>query len=164
MSNPREQKTIDLHEIENREWRESLDYVLQEQGADRVRELLRQLQVRAQEQGVNIPFTANTPYINSIPTSQEPVFPGNQQIERRIKSIIRWNAMAMVVRANRESEGIGATFPPLPRLQRCGRSVSITSGAVVPMIFSAIWFTFKVMPLQAYTPGHSRRSSDGAGS
>ncbi len=96
-----------LHEIENAEWRESLDYVLQEQGPERVKSLLRILQTRAQEQGVSIPFTANTPYINTIPKSKEPVFPGNRELERRIKSIVRWNAMAMVVRANRERPGIG---------------------------------------------------------
>ncbi|MFO7653480.1 MAG: pyruvate dehydrogenase (acetyl-transferring), homodimeric type [Candidatus Krumholzibacteriia bacterium] len=96
-----------VREIENREWRESLDYVLREQGPDRVREILRLLQSRAQRRGVSIPFTANTPYINSIPREQQPVFPGNRDIERRIKSIIRWNAMAMVVRANRELAGIG---------------------------------------------------------
>jgi len=93
--------------IENREWRESLDYVLREQGPDRVRQILRLLQTRAQEQGVSIPFTANTPHINTIPQDQQPVLPGNREIERRIKSIIRWNAMAMVVRANRELAGIG---------------------------------------------------------
>jgi len=96
-----------LTDIENAEWRESLDYVLQTQGEERVRELLRLLQVRAQEQGVSIPFTANTPYINTIPRDKQPNFPGNREIERRIKSIIRWNAMAMVVRANREHSGIG---------------------------------------------------------
>jgi len=94
-------------EIENTEWRESLDYVLHEQGSARVLEILRLLQTRAQEQGVSIPFTANTPYINTIPRNRQPVFPGNREIERRIKSIIRWNAMAMVVRANRELPGIG---------------------------------------------------------
>ncbi len=96
-----------LQDIENAEWRESLDYVLQTQGEERVRQVLRLLQIRAQEQGVSIPFTANTPYINTIPRDQQPVFPGNRDIERRIKSIIRWNAMAMVVRANREVNGIG---------------------------------------------------------
>jgi pyruvate dehydrogenase E1 component len=96
-----------LHEIENAEWRESLDYVLREQGPERVKHLLRLLQTRAQEQGVSIPFTANTPYINTIPKSKEPVFPGNRELERRIKSIVRWNAMAMVVRANKERPGIG---------------------------------------------------------
>ncbi len=94
-------------QIENDEWRESLDYVLQQQGPERVQHILRLLQTRAQEHGVSIPFTANTPYINTIPRSKQPVFPGNREFERRIKSIIRWNAMAMVVRANRELPGIG---------------------------------------------------------
>jgi pyruvate dehydrogenase E1 component len=96
-----------LHRIENAEWRESLDYVLKEQGEERVVQLLRLLQTRAQEHGVSIPFTANTPYINTIPAKDQPVFPGNRTLERRIKSIIRWNAMAMVVRANKELPGIG---------------------------------------------------------
>ena len=112
-----------LRAIENREWRESLDYVLQEQGPGRVKQLLRQLQVRAQEQGVSIPFSANTPYINTIPQSQEPIYPGNRELERRIKSIIRWNAMAMVVRANHESAGIGghiSTFASAATLWEVG--------------------------------------------
>ena len=112
-----------LREIENREWRESLDYVLQTAGPERVRQLLRLLQVRAQEQGVSIPFTANTPYINSIPRNRQPVYPGDRDIERRIKSIIRWNAMAMVVRANQESPGIGghiSTFASAATLWEIG--------------------------------------------
>jgi len=112
-----------LHEIENSEWRESLDYVLKEQGPDRVRQILRLLQTRAQEQGVSIPFTANTPYINTIPRGQEPVFPGNRDLERRLKSIVRWNAMAMVVRANRERPGIGghiSTFASAATLWEIG--------------------------------------------
>ena len=107
MATENHKMTEDLLDIENSEWRESLDYVLQTQGEERVRELLRLLQVRAQEQGVSIPFTANTPYINTIPADKQPVYPGNREIERRIKSIIRWNAMAMVVRANRDKIGIG---------------------------------------------------------
>ncbi|PLY02845.1 MAG: pyruvate dehydrogenase (acetyl-transferring), homodimeric type [Desulfuromonas sp.] len=123
MSGQEKKPISTIQEIENREWRESLDYVLQEQGPERVQQILRQLQIRAQEQGVSIPFTANTPYINTIPVSQQPVFPGNREIERRIKSIIRWNAMAMVVRANRESAGIGghiSTFASAATLWEVG--------------------------------------------
>jgi pyruvate dehydrogenase E1 component len=94
-------------EVEDREWLESLDSVLENEGPERVRDLLRQLQVRAQEHGVKTHFSANTPYINTIPADQQPPFPGNRELERRIKSIIRWNAMAMVVRANRTESGIG---------------------------------------------------------
>jgi pyruvate dehydrogenase E1 component len=113
----------ELRQVEDREWRESLDYVLSERGPQRVRELLRLLQTRAQEQGVSIPFTANTPYLNTIPRRQQPSFPGNRELERRIKSLIRWNAMAMVVRANRESPGIGghiSTFASAATLWEIG--------------------------------------------
>ncbi len=96
-----------IRDIETKEWLESLEYVLQSGGAERVRELLHDLDTYAHESGVDLPFTANTPYINTIPPNQQPHFPGGREIERRIKSLIRWNAMAMVVRANREEAGIG---------------------------------------------------------
>ncbi len=98
---------FDLEELETREWLESLEYVLQSSGPERVRELLHDLDTYAHESGVDLPFTANTPYINTIPKNRQPKFPGGREIERRIKSLIRWNAMAMVVRANREEAGIG---------------------------------------------------------
>ena len=100
-------EAAELELTETREWRESLDYVLQQSGPERVARLLRELQVHARKAGVDIPFTANTPYINTIPAEKQPPYPGSREIERRIKSLIRWNAMAMVVRANRESSGIG---------------------------------------------------------
>ena len=93
--------------IENQEWIDSLEDVLDRQGPRRVTELLRLLQVRAQQRGVHFHFTANTPYINTIAAADQPVYPGSREIERRIKSIIRWNAMALVVRANRQQAGIG---------------------------------------------------------
>ena len=93
--------------VEEREWLDSLDYVVKHGGAERVRGLLRALQRRAAEFGIAAPYAANTPYVNTIPQSRQPRFPGQRGIERRIKSIIRWNAMAMVVRANRDESGIG---------------------------------------------------------
>jgi len=97
----------DAAAIETREWLDSLDEVFASQGAGRVCELFQQLSGFAQLKGIELPFTANTPYINSIPASEQPRYPGNRELENRIKSIIRWNAMAMVVRANRNEEGIG---------------------------------------------------------
>jgi pyruvate dehydrogenase E1 component len=97
----------EIEEIETSEWLYSLDYVFEHGGPERVRELLQQLQIRAHKAGVQIPFTANTPYINTIPREKQVPFPGNREIERRIKSLIRWNAMAMVVNANKMEEGIG---------------------------------------------------------
>ena len=97
----------ELEALETREWLESLDYVLQHGGPARVGRLLRELGIHAQKSGVKLPFTANTPYINTIHTSEEVPYPGSREIERRIKSLVRWNAMAMVVRANRLEDGIG---------------------------------------------------------
>ena len=94
-------------DIEIQEWLESLEYVLQDGGPERVKELLNDLDTYAHEAGVELPFTANTPYINTIPKNQQPHFPGGREIERRIKSLVRWNAMAMVTRANRNEPGIG---------------------------------------------------------
>jgi pyruvate dehydrogenase E1 component len=97
----------ELEALETREWLESLDYVLQHGGPARVGRLLRDLGVHAQKNGVKLPFTANTPYINSLHTGEEVPYPGSREVERRIKSLVRWNAMAMVVRANRIEDGIG---------------------------------------------------------
>ncbi len=107
MAEPNNNNVDQIKEQETREWLESLEYVLQTGGPERVKELLHDLDTYAHEAGVELPFTANTPYINTIPKEKQPHFPGGREIERRIKSLIRWNAMAMVVRANRESNGIG---------------------------------------------------------
>jgi pyruvate dehydrogenase E1 component len=89
------------------EWLESLDSVLESSGPDVAREILERLRAHATVSGIDLPFTANTPYANTIPARLEPLFPGNQELERRIKSLIRWNALAMVVRANRVEHNIG---------------------------------------------------------
>jgi pyruvate dehydrogenase E1 component len=94
--------------LETREWVDSLDYVLSQGGPVRAGRLLQQLALHARHAaGVNLPFTATTPYQNTIPSSQQAPFPGSQEMERRIKSLVRWNALAMVVRANKIQEGIG---------------------------------------------------------
>ena len=90
-------------QAEMSEWLESLDYVLAHRTPAQVIKLLQQLQTHAAEAGVGTPFSVNTPYINTISRDQQPPYPGSREIERRIKSIVRWNAMAMVVRANHDS-------------------------------------------------------------
>ncbi len=105
------------------EWFDSLDDLLHRFGRERVQKLLTLLQERAYHRGVHIPFTANTPYINSIPVPDQARFPGDRDLERRIKSIIRWNAMAMVVRANRDYDGVGghiSTFASCATLYEVG--------------------------------------------
>jgi pyruvate dehydrogenase E1 component len=109
--------------FEDGEWRASLEDVHRRQGPERVRGLLARLREYAQGLGVPQSYSANTPYVNTIPASAQPVYPGSREIERRIKSIIRWNAMAMVVRANRESAGIGghiSTFASCATLYEVG--------------------------------------------
>jgi pyruvate dehydrogenase E1 component len=96
-----------LEALETREWLDSLDDVLRHGGSARVGRLLRDLGIHAQKNGTKLPFTANTPYINTIHPEEELPYPGSREIERRIKSLVRWNAMAMVVRANRIEDGIG---------------------------------------------------------
>src|SRR2546425_11350725 len=107
MARPNYPETSETEEIERREWLESLDYVMEEGGPERVEHLLQLLRIHAERDGVRLPYTANTPHINTISAEKEPPFPGSPEIERRIKSLVRWNALAMVVRANREESGIG---------------------------------------------------------
>jgi pyruvate dehydrogenase E1 component len=107
MRNQAAKETSELEAIEQREWRESLDYVIQQGDRGRVQRLLASLRHQARMSGVSLPFTAVTAYVNSIRPEDETPVPGSQEVERRIKSLVRWNAMAMVVRANRASDGIG---------------------------------------------------------
>jgi len=102
---PKDQAELDA--VETREWLESLDYVLQSGGPAKVARLLRELTIHARQSGVKLPFTANTPYINTISADEQVLMPGSPDVERRIKSLVRWNAAAMVVRANKAEEGIG---------------------------------------------------------
>jgi pyruvate dehydrogenase E1 component len=97
----------ELERVETKEWLDSFDYVLQNADRDRIVRLLDALSHRARQYGVRVPFSAVTPYVNTIPADAQQPLPGSQEIERSIKSLIRWNALSMVVRANRISEGIG---------------------------------------------------------
>src|SRR5688572_23540270 len=107
MKNLAPRDASELEATEKREWIDSLDYVIQQGDRGRVQRLLATLRHRARMEGVSLPFTAVTPYVNTIRPEDETPLPGSQEIERRIKSLVRWNAMAMVVRGNRSSEGIG---------------------------------------------------------
>ncbi|MCA9198799.1 MAG: pyruvate dehydrogenase (acetyl-transferring), homodimeric type, partial [Planctomycetales bacterium] len=108
---------------ETKEWLDSLQYILDSKGRDRAQFLLSAMQYKAVQEGVELPLQLTTPYINTIPASKQPPYPGNREIERRIKSIIRWNAMAMVVRANKRFEGLGghiSTFASSATLYEVG--------------------------------------------
>jgi len=88
---------------ETREWLDALHSVLDKEGSDRAHFLIEQLIQQAREEGIDIPYSATTEYINTIPVNRQPHYPGNTDIEIRVRNYIRWNAMAMVVRANRQT-------------------------------------------------------------
>ncbi|MFQ6603933.1 MAG: pyruvate dehydrogenase (acetyl-transferring), homodimeric type [Fidelibacterota bacterium] len=97
----------DLDPEETREWLDSLQSVLDTEGIDRAHYLIEKLTDLARRNGVRKPYSATTAFLNTIPPSQQKPYLGDRALERRIKSLIRWNAMAMVVRANKDSHGIG---------------------------------------------------------
>ena len=92
---------------ETQEWIESIEDALEEHGYERTRFLLETLISFAQSKGARLPFNTSTPFSNTILPGQEPKYPGDRELERKIKSIVRWNAMAMVTKANKETPGIG---------------------------------------------------------
>jgi pyruvate dehydrogenase E1 component len=97
----------DVDPVETREWVDSLDSVLQFEGPERAHHLLSELAREARRKGAPVPYSANTPYLNTIPPEQEPRHPGDRAIEHRIRSYIRWNALAIVLRANKLSSELG---------------------------------------------------------
>lgn len=102
-----EQMFEDLDPQETQEWLESLEAVIKSRGDQRALFLLEALRKYTTRKGLKLPFSANTPYVNSIPYDKQPPFPGDRELERRIKSCVRWNAMSMVVRANSNDSGVG---------------------------------------------------------
>jgi len=97
----------DIDSIETAEWLDSFDAVVDTHGRSRARFLLMKLIERARTMQVDFPATVSTPYVNTIPPFEEPWFPGDEHLERRIRAFIRWNAAVMVVRANMRTDGIG---------------------------------------------------------
>ena len=148
----------DIDTTETREWQEALDDVIAAHGEERASFLLQRLLDHAYRRTVPLP-APTTPYVNTIPASEQPPFPGDREIERRIKSIIRWNAMAMVVRANQRARRASAgTSRPTPRRRPCTRSASTTSSAAAARAASAAtWSTSRATPRPASTPAPSSK-------
>ena len=106
-------KPQDVDPQETQEWLDALDAVIETEGVERAHYLLEKLIDKSRRSGANLPYSANTAYINTIPPELEVRSPGDQLMESRIRSLIRWNATAMVTRANRDNSGLGghiATF------------------------------------------------------
>jgi pyruvate dehydrogenase E1 component len=123
MLKPKVDAPDDLNPQETSEWVEALDQLVDQSGPDRARYLLESLTERAANLGVQVPLRWNTPYMNTIPPEEEVEKPGNRVIERNIKSLVRWNATAMVVRANKYDANIGghlATYASLATLLEVG--------------------------------------------
>jgi pyruvate dehydrogenase E1 component len=117
------ERVMDLNPQETAEWTEALDQIIDDAGPDRAAYLLDQLAERARANGVDLPIHLNTPYVNTIRPENELPYPGDRAMERRIKSLIRWNAMAMVVRQNKYDAGIGghiSTYASLATLLEVG--------------------------------------------
>src|SRR6185312_6596016 len=113
----------DIDAIETSEWLEALDAVVAHDGLDRARHLLTRVVERAQHSGTGPIASLNTPYVNTIAPEREAQLPGDPALERRLRSIVRWNAMAMVVLANKDNSGLGghiATYGSLATLMEVG--------------------------------------------
>ncbi len=117
------ERVVDLDPQETAEWVEALDQIIDEAGPDRAAYLLDKLTDHARANGAALPVHLNTPYVNTIKPEDEVPYPGDRAMERRIKSLIRWNAMAMVVRQNKYDAGIGghiSTYASLATLLEVG--------------------------------------------
>jgi pyruvate dehydrogenase E1 component len=113
----------DIDPAETEEWLDSLDAVVQQRGQARAQYVMSRLIARARELSIGTPASVSTPYVNTIPPEQEPWFPGDEDLERRIRRYIRWNAAAMVIRANKAADAIGghlSTFASSAALYEVG--------------------------------------------
>src|SRR2546421_583144 len=99
--------SVDIDPVETAEWLEALESVVAHDGPERAGELLDRVVDRARRTGVQAPVAAPTPYVNTIPVERQASYPGDLELEHRIRSMIRWNAMAMVLQANKESSELG---------------------------------------------------------
>ncbi len=100
-------KPQDQDPEETREWLDALKSVLEVEGVGRAHYLIEQLIDTARRSGAHLPYSPNTAYVNTIPATQQPPYPGDREMEKRLEAYLRWNAMAMVVHANKENNGIG---------------------------------------------------------
>ncbi len=114
---------IDNDPQETQEWLDALEAVIEFEGTDRAHYLIEKMMDRARRSGVNLPYSSNTAYVNTIPVSQQIRFPGDQAMEQKLLAYIRWNAMAMVVKANHRPGGVGghlASFASSAKLYDVG--------------------------------------------
>jgi hypothetical protein len=131
----------DLDTQATREWLDALDSVLEFQGATQANFLLDSLISEALRKGAPVPYSATTPYLNTIPMLRQEPYPGDLAVERRIRSMIRWNAAAIVLRANKTSSELGGHIASSSRRRLCTTLVSNTSGTRRANPTVGIWST-----------------------
>ena len=100
----------DVDPIETNDWLASIDSLIREEGIERAQFIIDQVMQQARAGGVSLPSGITTDYVNTIPVSEQPAYPGNLEIERRIRSYIRWNAVMMVLRAQKKDLDLGAVI------------------------------------------------------
>lgn len=142
----------DVDPIETRDWLQAIESVIREEGVERAQYLIDQVLGEARKGGVSVAAgSANRDYINTIPVEDEPAYPGNLDLERRIRSAIRWNAVMTVLRASKKDLDLGATWRPSSLPLRFTRFASTTSSVPVTKKTAAIWFTSRATFLQVFT-------------
>ena len=167
-------KDKDIDPQETQEWLEALDSILEREGVERAHYILEQLVAKARKSGAYLPFSANTAYLNTIPASKEERSPGDPGLEWRIRSLIRWNAMAMVVKANRKSSELGghiASFASSATLydvgfnhffrapsRETGGDLLFVQGHSAPGIYARAYLTGRITAEQLH---HFRQEVDG---
>ena len=147
---------VDPDPIETREWIEALDSVLEFEGAERAHFLLGELIGEGRRRGAPVPYSPNTPYLNTIPPEREDRHPGDRAIEHRLRSLIRWNALAMVLRANKESSELGghiASFQSAATLYDVGQMHFWHA----PRRTAVTWSISRGIRRRGSTPGPSSR-------
>ena len=137
--------------VETGEWIDSLRAVLHHRGPDRAAFLLERLTDEAKRAGVSAPFALNTPYVNTIFPDREERANWDRDIEHRIRSIIRWNAVAIILRANKDSSELGGISPASSLPPRSTTSGSATSGAPHRKSTAATSFTSRGIRDRGFT-------------
>jgi pyruvate dehydrogenase E1 component len=149
----------DIDPQETQEWLDALEAVLENEGTERAHFLIERLVDKARRSGAYLPFSANTAYLNTIPPTHQPRFPGDRAMERRIRSFIRWNAMAMVVQANRLSTELGghiSSFSSAATLFDIGFNHFFTAP---PRSTAETWSFSRATRPRAFTPAPSWRGA-----
>ena len=145
----------DVDPVETSEWLQALESLLREEGPERARFIIDQLTAQARKAGVDLASQGGsllTDYINTIATSDEPAYPGNKELEKRIRSIIRWNAAMIVLRASKKGLDLGGHMSSFASSATIYEVAFNSSSVPVTTRMAAIWSTSRATSLRASMP------------